>query len=100
MVRIGDYFSLELGSRRGPTVRVGERELTPLSCALRSTWATPGGYAAGGYAWTYPLAVEVKDGPSTNLRLIPDLTRLALLTCAILGAVMVRYMRAKRGGKL
>ena len=99
MIRIGEFFSLKLGPRRGRTVRVGKREITPLAFILHSHWAGPRGYQVGGYVWTYPLAIEVKDGPSTSLRFIPDVTRLALLACAILGFSLARRAGNIRGGK-
>ena len=85
---------------RGEARRVGERELTPIAFRLAAQWHAPGWVAAGGYAWCYPLAVSVKEGTATSVRLIPDVVRLASLGSALLVASLAAgRVRSRRGEK-
>ncbi|MCL5108242.1 MAG: hypothetical protein M1401_05165 [Chloroflexi bacterium] len=99
MWRIGRIFRLEAGLRLGSAVRVGERELEPIAFRLAAQWRAPRAAIAGGYTWLYPVAVRVREGQTASTLLIPDITRLTLLACAILTVLFRRQDAIVRGGR-
>ncbi|MHB1132325.1 MAG: hypothetical protein ACYC4L_08055 [Chloroflexota bacterium] len=96
-MNVADRFHLQIGPVRGAAIHAGRHELTPVAFRVAAQWRTPGDVAAGGYAYCYPLAIEIKDGPSTTWRLIPDITRLATLGLALLTFTVTSRARARRG---